>query len=436
MERWKMFLFNRNRREKQSIIDTQFNGVGIFIEDAARLLQLKIIDLTVEDLHRVRAIKPYVEVHIKEVVDAFYETIESVPEFYNIINEHTTSERLHQTLRHHIIEMFDGRIDHAFLEKRARVSLMHVRIGLTTQWYLGAFQKIENMIRSIIFSLDLDVVETELIINSLSKICNFEQQIVLEEYEKVAAHMFQEQQNQIKQDVRDTIGRISHNLEVQSQETYEAVVKLVASIKEVNAQLQSSIHDARETKEASEEGTVQMHYLSEQTSQINEKTIQMTAMVKELDASSSEIKAVVEIVKGIANQTNLLALNSAIEAARAGVHGKGFAVVADEVRKLADQTKQSVEQIALLIGDSSAVTNQVIEAIHNIQTLVGEGIEENKKSLASFTNISHSIETTIADFEHVGIQVEKLSVVAERIGESSERLEEAATKLEETIQTL
>ncbi|WP_431028852.1 methyl-accepting chemotaxis protein [Lysinibacillus sp. LZ02] len=436
MERWKMVLFNRNRRQKQSIIDTRFNGVGIFIEDSARLLQLKIIDLTVEDLHKVRAVKPYVEMHIKEVVDAFYETIESVPEFYNIINQHTTSERLRQTLRHHIIEMLDGRIDDAFLEKRARVSLMHVRIGLTTQWYLAAFQKLEKMIRSIIFSLDLDIVEMEQIINAINKICNFEQQIVLEEYEKVATHMFQEQQNQIKQDVRDTIGRISRNLEIQSQETYEAVVKLVASIKEVNAQLQSSIHDARETKEASEEGSMQMHYLSEQTSQINDKTIQMTAMVKELDTSSSEIKAVVEIVKGIANQTNLLALNSAIEAARAGVHGKGFAVVADEVRKLADQTKQSVEQIALLIGDSSAVTNQVIEAIHNIQTLVGEGIEENKKSLASFTGISHSIETTIADFEHVGIQVEQLSFVAERIGESSERLEEAATKLEETIQTL
>ena len=69
-------------------------------------------------------------------------------------------------------------------------------------------------------------------------------------------------------------------------------------------------------------------------------------------SASTEIYAVIEIVKGIAGQTNLLALNSAIEAARAGVHGKGFAVVADEVRKLADQTKTSVEQIAGLISDS------------------------------------------------------------------------------------
>ena len=331
--------------------------------------------------------------------------------------------------------MLDGRIDDSYLEKRAKVSIMHVHIGLTTKWYLAAFQKLEKAIRNLVFSLGLSKEETEIVINSLSKIFSFEQQIVLEEYEKVSDRILQEQQEQVKQDVRDVIGSISRNLEMQSQETNEAVVELVSSTKKVNNHLQNSIHEARGTKGASEEGYLQMNRLSEQTSQINEKAVEMTGMVKELDVSSSEIQAVVEIVKGIANQTNLLALNSAIEAARAGEHGKGFAVVADEVRKLADQTKQSVEQIAVLIGGSSAVTAQVIESIHMIQTLVEDGIEQNKKSLTSFNDISSSIETTIADFENVAMQVKELSVVAESIGESSERLEEAAAKLEETIQT-
>ena len=430
-----MFSFKKNERHKQTIVGMKFDGVGVFIKDPSRLQQLKIIELTIDDLHIIRAVKPYVEVRIKEVVEAFYGTIESVPEFQDKISKHSTSERLRQTLRHHVVEMLDGRIDDSYLEKRAKVSIMHVHIGLTTKWYLAAFQKLEKAIRNLVFSLGLSKEETEIVINSLSKIFSFEQQIVLEEYEKVSDRILQEQQEQVKQDVRDVIGSISRNLEMQSQETNEAVVELVSSTKKVNNYLQNSIHEARGTKGASEEGYLQMNRLSEQTSQINEKAVEMTGMVKELDASSSEIQAVVEIVKGIANQTNLLALNSAIEAARAGEHGKGFAVVADEVRKLADQTKQSVEQIAVLIGGSSAVTAQVIESIHMIQTLVEDGIEQNKKSLTSFGHISSSIETTITDFENVAMQVKELSVVAERIGESSERLEEAAAKLEETIQT-
>ena len=56
-------------------------NVGIFITDKDRLLQLKIIGLTVEDLTLIRQIKPLVEVRISEVVEAFYGTIESIPQF-------------------------------------------------------------------------------------------------------------------------------------------------------------------------------------------------------------------------------------------------------------------------------------------------------------------------------------------------------------------
>ena len=161
----------------------------------------------------------------------------------------------------------------------------------------------------------------------------------------------------------------------------------------------------------------------------------MSQMVQALDSSSSEIHAVIEIVKNIAGQTNLLALNSAIEAARAGEHGKGFAVVADEVRKLADQTKHSVEQIAKLIGDSSGVTNNVIQAIKEIQVLVNSGIEQNGKALLAFNNISKSVDGTISNFQNVGEQMDELSKVVEVIGHASEEMEEAATNLEATIRS-
>lgn len=430
-----MFSFRKKHVQQQVNEIPEFPEVGIFLNDSTRLLQMEIIDLTERDLHLIRSVKELVEVRIKDVVESFYRTIESVPEFSSIIREHSTSERLRQTLRHHIVEMLEGRIDETYIEKRKRVSLLHVRIGLTTKWYLAAFQKLEKTIRKIVQQSNYSRELRDEIAEAVNKICNFEQQIVLEEYERVSSNLVAEQQERVKMDVREVIGTISKDLEAQSQETHSAVIELISNTRYVNTQIGSSLEVAMATKEASDEGYTQMVRLSTQTTEINKKADEMTEMVKELDSSSLEIQEVVKMVKGIADQTNLLALNSAIEAARAGEHGKGFAVVADEVKKLAEQTKQSVEQIAVLIGGSSAVTEQVVQSIHQIQLLVEAGLEQNEASLESFEKISASIQATITDFEQVAKQVEELTVIAETIGDSSNRLSQASDKLEETIAT-
>ena len=428
-----MFSLKRKSQFNESVED--FSDVGIFIRDKERLLQMEIIDLTVEDLRLLRRVKPFVEVRILDVVESFYKALESASQFRDIISQNSTSERLRQTLRHHIIEMMEGRIDENYLEKRRKVSRVHVRIGLTTRWDLAAFQKLEGNLRQIIYNLNNSSDEKEKMIDAIGKICNFEQQLVLEEYENFAAAIQTEQQNQIKYDVKTVVGGISTELKQQSRDTNEIVAGLIDNTKTVDQYVHNSIEGATGTKTASEEGYQQMLLVSKQSNDINEKTVEMSHMVEALNSSSTEIYAVIEIVKGIAGQTNLLALNSAIEAARAGEHGKGFAVVADEVRKLADQTKTSVEQIAGLIADSSHVTTGVINAIQHIQALVQNSIEQNEHSLIAFEKISNAVDTTIDDFQHVGMQVRALNNLVETIGESTKSLEQAAGKLEETLQT-
>ncbi|SOC10954.1 heam-based aerotactic trancducer [Ureibacillus xyleni] len=427
-----MFAFKK--KENQSfILNERFQNVGIFIKDPMLLLQVHLIGLTEEDLQTIRAVKPYIDPRVKEIVDAFYGTIGKIPEFQQMIEKYSSSERLSHTLRHHVIEMFDGRIDEKYIEVRRRVANKHVLIGLTTKWYLASFQKLEGKIQEIVTDLHLPEAEQKKVFQALRKVCNLEQQIVLDEYDRVAQSVAVQEQEKVRNEVKEIIGSISVTLEEQSLDTNEAVADLFTNTKSVNELLQNSIQDAQETRQASSDGYRQLQNLSNQTKEINDRTIKMTKMVQDLDHSSLEIQAVVEIVKDIAGQTNLLALNSAIEAARAGEHGKGFAVVANEVRKLADQTKQSVEKIATLIGMSSEVTAEVIQSIHHIQDLVQNGLEQNEKSLESFEKISSTVVTTISDFESVGQQVEELSHIVEKIGSTTEKLEEAASKLKETI---
>ncbi|MEK3730645.1 globin-coupled sensor protein [Lysinibacillus sp. FSL W8-0953] len=425
-----------NRSKKNTIEISDEAAVGIFIEEPERLFQLNLVGLSVYDLQLIKSLKPYVERNVVEVVGAFYHAIESVPSLQAVIQKHSSSERLRQTLRHHIIEMFEGRIDEAFLEKRSRVAKMHVKINLYPKWYLAAFYILEKSLRKIIYELRLSKDEEEKFCDAVSKICNFEQQIVLEEYDNYASILIEKQRNSVREHVKDVIGGISTQLEVQSQNTTETVTQLVYSAQRVNDSLTDSMQEAQSMQKVSSEGYTKIVSINEQTGTIHHKTVEMANMVEQLDASSSKINAVVEIVKSISGQTNLLALNSAIEAARAGEHGKGFAVVANEVGKLADQTKSSVEQIAELIMMSNGITTQVVQAIQDIQQLVNSSIERNAESLKAFGAISGSVEDSISNFQNVGSQIAELVKIIETIGESSGELEKVANRLNTTIREI
>ena len=429
-----MFLFG-SKSKKNTILTDQVSNTGIVIQNEERLRQLELVNLTEYDLQLIKRLKPYVEENVVEVVQQFYEAVENVPTLKEVIQLHSTSERLRHTLRTHIIEMFEGRIDEAFIEKRRRLGMMHVKINLYPKWYLAAFQNLEKSLRKVVIDLQLSIEEEQALCNAIDKMCNFEQQIVLEEYDHYSRELIEQERESVKFHVREVIGGISTQLKGQSHTTIDAVTELMSSAKQVKNHISASIEEAKIMQKISSEGTTKMMLLNEQTGKINSKTIEMAEMVQVLDSSSSQINAVVVMVKSIAEQTNMLALNSAIEAARAGEHGKGFAVVADEVRRLANQTKDSVEQIASLIGKSNGITSQVVNAIQEIQELVNSGIAQNRDSLRTFDEISGSVDISIINFENVGNKITELASIVENIGQSSTELELAATQLDLTIKS-
>lgn len=101
---------------------------------------------------------------------------------------------------------------------------------------------------------------------------------------------------------------------------------------------------------------------------LNQVMASASSAMEKLDAHSSDIGVVLDVIRGIAEQTNLLALNAAIEAARAGEQGRGFAVVAEEVRTLATRTQQSTEEIEKMIHRLQEETRNAAQAMEKSST--------------------------------------------------------------------
>lgn len=115
--------------------------------------------------------------------------------------------------------------------------------------------------------------------------------------------------------------------------------------------------------------------------------------IRQLEADTTSVGNILDVIQGIAGQTNLLALNAAIEAARAGEQGRGFAVVADEVRTLASRTQVSTQEIHSVIEQLRRTARAISEVMEQGQRRARESVEKAAKAGESLATIAGKVET-------------------------------------------
>ena len=434
MKEGKCVIFQKQR--KTTALDLQQYIVKMDVPNHQSMVkQIEMLNLTKQDLQYLKAFQPFVMDNIDGIVDRFYSMIGTERDLVDIINRHSSVEKLKVTLRRHIIEMFNGVIDEEFYLRRIKIAKVHVHIGLRTQWYICAFQDLTVSFIDLVEQYITHPKDQFSTIRAISKISNFEQQLVLEAFENTV-EQHKETMERKKEVVEKKIIESSEGLATISQETNNSFQRLSKQSDEIKLLAKKSIQVSAMAENQALEGREQLKSQSQNMNNIIHSLNDITENTEQLTEMSKEMESIMSVVTNIANQTNLLALNAAIEAARAGEAGKGFSVVADEVRKLSIQTKESVTSVAMLLHKTNDRIDKLVHSLSNIQEEVASGEGNMVQTEGQFTNILNSMTEAKEQNDCMEKEVLAIAEILNELGIAFEEVTSSAEKLANVAQNL
>ncbi|WP_332649115.1 globin-coupled sensor protein [Lysinibacillus sp. 54212] len=409
--------------------------VKLDVTDPEVTKQIQLLHLTATDLAILKQLQPLTKDTIPKMVDQFYEAISQCNNLMAIIQRTSRIDKLKITLNKHLQDIFNCTIDRAYIEERKAIAHAHVRIGLRSKWYLASFQSLMTTFINFVNELKLSTKDATLAINAFSKIINLEQQLVIEAYENEEERIRIQAEN-VKHTLVNTIQGTAHELNAISAETTASLQAIALQTDEIAAATHQGLDFVAETESKSNVGKEHLGKQTQLMRAILDRVDELESSMSELSVSSQKISDIVGLVTSIADQTNLLALNASIEAARAGEHGKGFAVVADEVRKLAEETKNAVHNVSLLIKETESNITQMASSVNSVDSQVQVSVETQQELTSSFNSIAEAVSgireqyiSTSEDIDTISNLITELTHGAKQVSSSSDSLIEVVDEL-------
>ncbi len=207
----------------------------------------------------------------------------------------------------------------------------------------------------------------------------------------------------------------------------DSIIGEISSEVELNAgRAREAFGFAAEANQKASNGVEVSQLAIEKMRMVFERVEQTGAMVFDLEAKTSHVHQITEIITSVAHRTNLLSLNASIEAARAGEAGRGFSVVADEIRKLSESAGKSADEISKLVHEIQSETHEVADEMRKSSEVISEGREDVNTIADSLGEISMAVGEAATRSEEIFHGADNHAMSAERMVTSMSELKTSA----------
>jgi signal transduction histidine kinase len=112
--------------------------------------RLAYLRLDESDLARLAELRPIVEAEADRFVDVFYRHLLTFEGPRALLTDPEVRDRLLASQREYLISLTSAKIDPTYAEQRVRIGRIHERVGLSTSWYLGAYEIYLSELASLI----------------------------------------------------------------------------------------------------------------------------------------------------------------------------------------------------------------------------------------------------------------------------------------------